>query len=148
VSRVNLVYAMYNEIRLNSGPYMTDLTWIIEEAGSEDRKSHHYFVDYPGVKEIERQTAQVVGGRPLVRYSVNTVLKAFSGDVPPRAVLVMEDERNKERFKTYLNAANVNVAAPMTVLEDAVLFEDDRNEIYDLVRQIRIEAASRFGSSL
>ena len=93
------VYVDYSEITIDEGTFITELTWLNgDDYGYVPR---HYFVDYPGVKNLERQVSEVIGGSPLIRYSMPVVLQTFINEVGFGEVLFTSEEKASiEQYKT------------------------------------------------
>lgn len=140
------VYVSYGVIELGGKRHVTGVTWMIEQRG--EQRGHHYFADYPGVKESERQLTEVVGGNPLTRYSLTTVLTAFVNDIPEGAIVVFMDAAKRSAFLDLLSKAGITMPSTSTTLDNVLFVEDERESIMDFMEDIRQTAAGQFGSSL
>ena len=135
------VYLDYSEVTIDSGTFMTELTWL---KGSEyGYTPKHYFIDYPGAKDLERQISQVIGGSPLVRYSAPVVLRTFLNDLYagtdiPEVLFSSKDKAAD--FISYLDESNIEYVFVCGLYSDP--------EIDDFVHKARQRAATRFGNAL
>ena len=126
--------------------YISDFTWTRDMDGSYE--THHYFVDYPGVKELERLLTDVVGGDPFVRYSLSSVVRAFVNDLQPGDIIALKTNEFRELFKDVLKGFEITIAAPTCSFEDVIAMEDEKRMVMWIIEEARAEAAKRFGNSL
>jgi hypothetical protein len=146
---ISVVYVDFSEIKLDSGSHLTEITWIVENISLQKLEAHHYFVDYPGAKESERQLTNIVGGKPLVRYSAPTVLKAFFGQISPRAVVAFRTKELKELFKVHVSSLlEAGSYRTFCTYDDVVSDESEAAFIDDIILDTKLEAAKKFGNAL
>lgn len=143
-----IFYADYSEIPLSSGKYLTELTWLQESPSSRKLSCHHYFVDYPGARVSERQITNVVGGNPLVRYSAATVIRTFINDIPQRSIIALRSAEKVSRFKQILKDLDIKPPAPLCILEDVCISDQEIAGIESTIFETKQAAAKRFGSAL
>lgn len=138
---VDFIIAPYGE-----DEFISDLTWTRDMDGTYE--THHYFVDYPGVKELERSLTEVVGGEPFVRYSLASVIRAFLDDVQHGDIVAFKDNSHRNIFKGVLEGLDMRCSAPTCSFEDVIAMEDEKRMVMWIIEEARTEAAQRFGNSL
>lgn len=154
MKNITVVYADFSEVNLDSGDYITELTWVVEDDNYQSLVPHHYFVNYPGAKESEKAIASVVGGAPLVRYSAPIVLRAFFDSLPEKSIIAFRDLKTKEKFKTHLNSSAIsgtlgpNAQKSLCVFDDVVTDNAEAAFVTDVIAETRQEAAKKFGNSI
>ena len=143
------VYVDYSDITLDSGSHLTELTWIVENISLQKLDAHHYFIDYPGAKESERKLTEVIGGKPLVRYSAPVVIRAFFNQLSPRAVVAFKTKKSKDTFKAYIATLDGDVSyRTLCTYDDVISDESEAAFIADIISDTKVEAAKKFGNAL
>lgn len=137
MTKIEKIYVDYSEVTIDAGTFITEITWLEED--DYGYTPHHYFVDYPGIKDLERQVSSVIGGSPLVRYSIPVVLKAFINEVGNKRVLFASLEK-ASNFIKHLKGIDAEHKLVYSI------FLDD--EILDNIYAARKKAAGKFGNAL
>jgi hypothetical protein len=144
---VGVTYVDVITAPVGGAEYVAELTWINEQDDYALRV-HHYFVDYPGAKSLERALTEVVGGSPMVRYSCNTVLKTFLNDVPDGNVVAFRTRKEKSLIRSLLLAGNNEINKAFCTFEDTIPDDEEYAKISDIFREARAEASRKFGNAL
>lgn len=151
---LTVVYADFEEIALNSGEYLTELTWVVEDDGGHSLVPHHYFINYPGARDSERALTEAIGGTPLMRYSAPSVLRSFFDNLPQKSIIAFRDQKKKEKFKAHLKSHDVhgmlgvNAQKSLCLFDDVILDEAEAAFVEDVLVDTRQEAAKKFGNAI
>lgn len=149
----NLIFVDIGIAPVSGVEYMSSLTWCIEENLS--LITHHYFVDYPGAKELERQVTSVIGGNPLIRYSSNTVLKTFSDYAAEDSVIACTNEQQKQLLKLLINSSGLTKIKNLITLKELIDSSKNPSTLISFISLVESHlkdakniASSTFGNSL
>lgn len=142
---MSVTYIDLKTVPVDTSTHVSEITWIHEV--NNGLETHHYFVDYPGAKELERQIIEVIGGRTLVRYSCRVVLQAFIKDLPHGNTVAARTKDQKDLLRSLIVAADL--ALPVIITFDDVLeIDGELSKIKDEIDRARLEAPKRFGNAL
>lgn len=150
-STLSVVYADYSEITVATGTHLTELTWVVEDTDSSTLVPHHYFVDYPGIKDTERAITAAIGGTPLTRYSCGIVIRTFLSNLPKRSVVAFRTTEAKEGFKKYLKEVSgpeISGVRTLCTFDDVTIDESEAAFIEDILIDTKQLAAKKFGNAL
>ena len=141
-----VTYVDFRTAPVDGAEYISEFTWIDEING--EVSEHHYFVDYPGAKDLERQVIEVLGGKPFTRYSCSTVLRTFISNVPKSNIIACRTIQQKQLITSLLKALNITTLKAFCTFDDIDAGDGELSYIMDLIVSARAEASTKFGNAL
>lgn len=146
-------YVDLGVVPIDGAEYVSEITWLVESGLG--LVPHHYFVDYPGAKDLERLIVEVVGGTTLTRYSYPTVLKTFLSDIPKASIVAFKDEKQRQLFKALLSSLEVRTDKKLCTYDDVVSASASPETMLsvislvdDTLSQAKNAASKVFGNSI
>jgi len=141
-----VTYADCVIVPVEGAEYISEFTWASEHGGS--LVASHYFVDYPGARSLERLIVEVVGGKPLVRYSSTTVLRTFSNSIPKGHIIAFRTLKQKMLVKALFAAAEISNFKAFCTFEDVDAGYGEIDAVMHSIQEARITASQKFGNAL
>ena len=144
-----VTYVDFRVAPVEGAEYISEFTWINEgPEGLSALQCRHYFVDYPGAKELERLVIDAVGGKPFVRYSCPTVLKAFLDDVPEGYIVAFRTAKQKQLVSALLSLNDVTITRTFCVFDDIDAGYGEVEAIMHTIERTRTKASQQFGNAV
>jgi len=143
---VPVTYVDFRVAPIEGAEYISEFTWANES--NSGLVMHHYFVDFPGAKDLERQIIDAVGGSPLVRYSCPTILRAFIDSIPVGHIIAFRTIKQKQLVVALLYASKIDTDKAFCIFDDVDAGDGELEVVMDNIRQTRTEASSRFGNAV
>jgi hypothetical protein len=141
-----VVYVDFRTAPVDGEDRISEFTWLIEN--EYELVPHHYFVDYPGAKDLERMVTSVVGGTPMVRYGCQVVLRAFIDSVEDGYIIAFRTREQKELFVALTAEYNLEVKRALCVLDDVTSIDGEVSTVLSSIEEARIDASRKFGNAL
>lgn len=142
---MGITYIDVTTVPIDGKEHVSEITWVHENYTF--LTAHHYFVDFPGAKSLERQITDVIGGTPLVRYSCRVVLQAFINDLPPTHQIAARTAEQKDLLKSLIVAADIPLPTIIT-FDDVLEIDGEIDRVKELIADVRADAPKRFGNAL
>lgn len=142
---MGITYVDIKLVPVNDEQHVSELTWV-NEVGFK-LSTRHYFVDYPGAKDLERQIIEVVGGTPMVRYALPVVIRAFLSDVPEHNIIAAQTNEQKDYLSELVQANKLNCPRLITFSE-VLEVDGELDAIKSEIKKARVVAPRKFGNSL
>lgn len=141
-----VTYVDFRTAPVEGAEYISEFTWVNEINATLYK--HHYFVDYPGAKDLERLIVDAVGGSPMVRYSPHTVLRAFIDDVPEGNIVSFRTLKQKHFVFVLLAASSIETPLAFCTFDDVDAGYGEIDVVMEIIREARTEASSKFGNAI
>jgi len=141
-----VTYVDFRTAPVEGAEYISEFTWVDEVGGS--LSEHHYFVDYPGAKALERQIIEVLGGKTFTRYSCSTVLRTFISNVPKTNIIACRTAHQKQLIVALLKASSIVTLKAFCTFEDIDAGDGELSLVMDLISGARTEASTKFGNAI
>ena len=138
---------------IEGAEYISSITWVTDRFKELD--PHHYFVDYPGVKNLERQITDIIGGKPLVRYSCSVVIRTLLEDAAASIALACKTEKQKQLLQSLIKANDIKTVKLFTTFQDVIDSSKNPGNMIGFISLVesclsdaKDEAAQKFGNAL
>ena len=141
-----VIYVDFRTAPVDGRDCISEFTWLVED--EYGLTPNHYFVDYPGAKDLERQITEVIGGSPMVRYSAMTVLKAFVDSIGEGYVVAFRTAKQRSVFLANIGLFNITTTAATCVFADVVTLDEELASVVSSIEEARTDASRKFGNSL
>jgi len=141
-----VAYVDFRTAPVDGKDHIAEFTWASEAYNSLD--VHHYFVDYPGAKDLERQLVEILGGSTFVRYSCMIVLKAFIDSLEEGYIIATRTKKQKSLLVKELKKHGLETPRAICTFDDVASSEEEASAVMRAIEDARFDASRKFGNSL